>query len=95
MSKMMKRNTMKWRILKYNIIVILGFMTLTTIVFNIAIRVYIENDISQQLHNIAIRAEDTALRKGPDFLSKNGIPPPPKDKKTNGDHALLGDSKSD
>lgn len=76
MRKIMKRNTMKWRILKYNIIVILGFMVMTTVVFNIAIRLYIENDISQQLHNIAMRAEETTLRKGPDFLSKKDGPPP-------------------
>ena len=94
MRNIMKRNTMKWRILKYNIIVILGFMTLTTIVFNIAIRLYIENDISHQLHNIAIRAEDTALRKGPAFLSKEGVPPLPKDKDPFGNSTLTSSSKS-
>lgn len=77
-SKAMKRSTMKLRILTYNILVILGFMALTTIVFNISIKLYIEKDISDQLHNIAIRAEDTALNKGPDFLPMKGDPPPPK-----------------
>lgn len=70
----MKRNTVKWRIFKYNIIVIAGLIALTTIVFNIAIRLYIEGDIKKQLSSIAQQTEYTALHRGPDFL-------PPMDKK--------------
>lgn len=74
--KTVKTNTIKWRILKYNIIIIICFMVLTIIVFNIAIKLYIENDISHQLENIAMRAEETALRRGPDFLPNKDTPPP-------------------
>ncbi|MDF2986206.1 MAG: integral rane sensor signal transduction histidine kinase [Eubacterium sp.] len=83
----MKRNTIKWRIFKYNIIIIIVLIILTTVVFNIAIHLYIESDVTKQLDNIALRAEDTALHRGPDFFSPidnknplNGqnLPPPPK-----------------
>ncbi len=75
----MKRNTIKWRIFKYNIIVIIVLIVLTTIVFNIAIRLYIESDVTKQLNAIALRAEDTALHKGPDFFphGDGDNPPPP------------------
>ncbi|WP_026073681.1 sensor histidine kinase [Acetivibrio cellulolyticus] len=76
----MKRNTMKWRIFKYNIIIIVGLIALTTIVFNIAIRFYIEGDIKKQLSMIAQQTEYTALHKGPDFFpikDKKSPPPPP------------------
>lgn len=76
----MKTNTMKWRILKSNIVIMVGFILLTAIVFNITIRIYMEKDTRQQLLNIASQAEDTALRKGPDFLSGKDAPPPQKDK---------------
>ncbi|KNY29312.1 HAMP domain-containing sensor histidine kinase [Pseudobacteroides cellulosolvens] len=68
----MKRNTIKWRIFKYNIAVIAVLIALTTIVFNIAIRLYIESDVKEQLNSIASRAESTTLRRGPDFFSKEG-----------------------
>ncbi|MDF2597051.1 MAG: integral rane sensor signal transduction histidine kinase [Clostridia bacterium] len=64
----MKRNTIKWRIFKYNIIAILLLIILASVIFNIAVRIYIENDILEQLQKIAARTEDTALRKGPDFF---------------------------
>jgi signal transduction histidine kinase len=68
----MKTNTIKWRIFKYNIIVIIVLIALTTIVFNIAIRLYIESDVKKQLNSIASRAESTTLRRGPDFFSRAG-----------------------
>lgn len=68
----MKRNTVKWRIFKYNIIVIIVLIALTTIVFNIAIRLYIESDVKEQLNSIASRAESTTLRRGPDFFPHEG-----------------------
>lgn len=82
----MKRNTIKWRIFKYNIIIIIVLIILTTVVFNISIHLYIESDVAKQLDNIALRAEDTALHRGPDFFhpidNKNPpnsqiLPPPP------------------
>ena len=75
----MKRNTIKWRIFKYNLIVIFLLIALTTIIFNVAVRLYFEKDILGQLNKIASRTEDTALQKGPDFFPRNGEmhPPPP------------------
>lgn len=76
----MNKNTIKWRIFKYNIIIIIVLIVLTTIVFNIAIRLYIEKDVAKQLDTIALRAEDTTLHKGPDFFAPiNGkdMPVPP------------------
>ncbi|HEY9062553.1 MAG TPA: HAMP domain-containing sensor histidine kinase [Pseudobacteroides sp.] len=68
----MKRNTIKWRIFKYNIIVIIVLIALTTIVFNIVIRLYIETDVKDQLNSIASCAESTTLRRGPDFFPREG-----------------------
>ncbi|WHH58743.1 HAMP domain-containing sensor histidine kinase [Petroclostridium sp. X23] len=78
----MKGNTIKWRIFKYNLIVILLLIALTTAIFNIAVRLYIKNDILDQLNIISSRTEDIALRKGPEFFPKPGeskhkLPPPP------------------
>jgi two-component system sensor histidine kinase CssS len=73
----MKTNTIKWRIFKYNIIVIIMFITLTTIIFNVAVRLYLEKDIVAQLNKIASNAEDTALQHGPDFFLKTPPMPPP------------------
>ncbi len=73
----MKTNTIKWRIFKYNLIVILLLITLVTIIFNIAVRLYFEKDILQQLNKIAQRTEDTALRQGPEFFPDPEKKPPP------------------
>lgn len=73
----MRRNTIKWRIFKYNIIVIVMLITFTTIIFNVAVHIYIENNIVTQLNNIASSAEDTALRHGPDFFPERPPMPPP------------------
>lgn len=75
----MKVNTIKWRIFKYNIIAIVLLIILATVIFNIAVQVYIEKDILGQLQRIAAHTEDTALRKGPDFFPepKQNMPPPP------------------
>ncbi|MDP4095150.1 MAG: HAMP domain-containing sensor histidine kinase [Bacillota bacterium] len=79
----MKRNTIKWRIFKYNIIAILLLIAFTTVIFNVAVRVYMKKDILAQLDKISARTEDTALRHGPDFFPDNGgrTPPPPLDSK--------------
>lgn len=66
----MKRNTIKWRIFKYNIIIIIMLITLTTIIFNLAVRLYLEKDTVKQLNKIASNAENTALKHGPDFFKK-------------------------
>lgn len=73
----MKSNSIKWRIFKYNIIVIIMLITLTTIIFNLAARMYIENDIVEQLNKITSNAEYTALQHGPDFFPNPQQVPPP------------------
>ena len=73
----MKRNTIKWRIFKYNIIIIIMLITLTAIIFNAVIRLYLEKDIVAQLNKIASNAEDTALQHGPDFFPKSDKMPHP------------------
>lgn len=70
----MKRNTIKWRILKYNIIIIIMLISFTTIIFNVSIGIYIKKNIVAQLDKIALNAENTALKHGPDFFKP--IPPP-------------------
>lgn len=73
-----KMNTIKWRIFKYNLIVIVMLITLATIIFNVAIRLYIEKDVISQLNKIASNTEHTALEHGPDAFPGAGmIPPPP------------------
>jgi len=66
----MKRNTIKWRIFKYNLAAIVLLTALTTIIFNVAVRVYFKSDTFTQLSKIATRAVDTALKNGPDFFPK-------------------------
>jgi len=78
----MKRNTIKFRILKYNIMIIVLLIVLTSIIFNVAVRTYLEKDIIRQLDKIAARTEDTALQKGKDIFPKiddSRIPPRPLD----------------
>ncbi|WP_242655058.1 hypothetical protein [Clostridium carboxidivorans] len=53
-------------------------ITLTTIIFNIAIRLYFEKDLFMQLNKIASNTERIALQHGPDFFVKSEkVPPPP------------------
>ncbi|MBX4264289.1 sensor histidine kinase [Clostridium estertheticum] len=80
----MKRNTIKWKIFKYNIIVIVMLITLTTIIFNVAVRMYFKKDILRQLNKIASATEDTALEHGPDFFPGPERMPPPRPKNDNG-----------
>lgn len=75
----MKRNTIKWRIFKYNIIIIVLLIALVTIIFNVAVNFYIKNDILGQLEKIAKRTENTALQRGPDFFPEHGEMKPPPD----------------
>lgn len=78
----MKSNTIKWRIFKYNLIVIIMLIALVAVIFNLSIRFYIEREMMGQLDRIASRTEDTALKRGPDFFKDGkGVtpPPPPRD----------------
>lgn len=77
----MKKNTIKWKIFRYNLNIIFMLISLVTIIFNLSIRLYIEKNIITQLNRIASRTEDTALKKGPDFFQKSDEihPPPPPD----------------
>lgn len=72
----MKQNTIKWRIFKYNIVVIILMIALVTIIFNVAIRLYIERDILGQLNKIASHTEATALKQGPGFFPNPKLAPP-------------------
>ncbi len=76
-----KRNTIKWRIFKYNLIVIVVLIALSTIVSNIAMRFYMENETRKQLALIASGAEATALRRGPDFFPQQERLQPPREMK--------------
>jgi len=79
----MKINSIKWKILKYNIIIIVLLVALTTVIFNIAVRMYFEKDILKQLNKVATHIEETALQHGPDFFPVPGKEPPPKPQTTN------------
>lgn len=68
----MKKDTIKWRIFKYNIIVIILLVSFATVVFNVAVSMYIEKDIVKQLDKIAAHTESTALQRGPEFLLEGG-----------------------
>lgn len=75
----MKKNTIKWRILKYNIALIILLIALTTIIFNVAVRIYIEKNIIGQLNKIALSTENTALEHGPDYFPPQGDKHPQED----------------
>jgi len=77
----MRSNTIKWRIFKYNLIVIVLLIALVAVIFNVTVRLYLENEIMEQLEKIASRTEDTALKQGPDFFPRDrkAFPPPPQD----------------
>lgn len=73
----MKKHTIKWRIFKYNLLVIILLISMVAIIFNFSVRLFLENDILRQLEKIASHTEDIALQKGPDFLPQNKHNPPP------------------
>lgn len=85
----MKRNTIKWRIFKYNLVLIIMLITLAIIIFNVAVRLYIEKDVVSQLSKIASNTEHTALQHGPDvFPGPEMLPPPPLNPKNNSNDIL-------
>ena len=51
-------------------------LILIAVIFNIAIRVYIEKDLLSQLNIIASQAEKAALQQGPNFMPKPRAPKP-------------------
>jgi signal transduction histidine kinase len=60
---------------------------LVTIIFNVAIRFYIEKDVISQLNKIASSTEHAALQHGPDFFPDSGkMHPPPPDLQYHQDH---------
>ncbi len=64
----MKKTTIRWRILKYNVAVILLLMLLTAVIFNVAVKRYFERSITGQMEMIAERTEELALLRGPEFF---------------------------
>jgi signal transduction histidine kinase len=74
----MKQTTIKWRIFKYNLIVIAVLITLVFVAFNVMIRIYFEREVFQQLNTIASHTENTALERGPRiFINPAREPGPP------------------
>jgi signal transduction histidine kinase len=71
----MKSNTIKWRIFKYNLVVIITLIALVAVIFNLSIRVYIEKDLISQLSRISARTEEIALKRGPDIFIFKGKRP--------------------
>ena len=91
-----KRNSIKWRIFQYNIIAIVLQILLTIIIFNVAVRVYIEKDILGQLEKIAANTETTALQHGPNFFpDAHKYPPQNKENNPNDPNKSSTKSKSD
>ena len=80
----MKRNTIKWRIFQYNLLFITMLILLVIIIFNVAIRMYIEKDIISQLDKITSHTVETALRQGPALFNGPRKPAPPADNNNNG-----------
>lgn len=66
----MKRSSIKWRIFKYNLIVIVPVMLLMIVIFNIAVNIYIQREIIDQLTLIGSHTEQKALVHGPDFYPR-------------------------
>ncbi len=73
----MKRNTIKWRIFQYNLLFITMLILLVIIIFNVAIRMYIEKDTISQLDKITSHTVETALRQGPALFNGPRKPAPP------------------
>lgn len=74
----MRKTTIRWRIFKYNLTVILLLMALIAVIFNIAVGRYFERSITGQMERIGDRTEGMALLKGPEFFMTNDsqFPPP-------------------
>ncbi len=64
----MKRNTIALKIFKFNIVLIIMLIILVSLIFNVAVTIYIKNDILSQLQKISQVAEDVALSQGPGFM---------------------------
>ena len=71
------KNTIKGKILNYNISIIIMLIALTAIIFNLSINLYIQKDIKNQLNTLASNAKNTVLINSPDFFPNNNIPPKP------------------
>lgn len=74
----MKKTTIRWRIFKYNLTMILLLMALITIIFNITVGRYFQRSITGQMDLIADRIVEVALLKGPEFFPPEGpgfLPP--------------------
>lgn len=75
-SEFVKNTTVCGRIFKYNLIVILLLMTLTTVIFNVTVGRYFERSITGQMERIAERTEELALLKGPEYFPPKEPPYP-------------------
>jgi Signal transduction histidine kinase len=73
----MKRNTINWRVFKYNLIMLVMLIVLVSIIFNVVVRMYIESDIISQLDKITSHTVNTALHQGPAPNQERRKPPEP------------------
>ncbi|WP_250229752.1 sensor histidine kinase [Anaeropeptidivorans aminofermentans] len=71
----MKRHTIRWRIFKYNLIMISMLIVLVSITFNIVVGMYMERDVISQLDKITIRTVNTALHQRPSQFPEFKRPP--------------------
>lgn len=67
----MKKNTIKLKIFKSNLIIIFSFAILVFIFFNFAIQSYLKTDILNQLKKISMKAQITIFKQDPNFFSIN------------------------
>jgi len=73
----MKKTTIKWRIFKYNFIVIILLILTVAITFNIAGRAYMRNEIIGQLDKISEKGENAIFEQAPKLMDGHGRPGPP------------------
>lgn len=61
------KKTIRWRILKYNLVVVFAIICLTSIIFNVAIRWYLKQEMMGQLNRIATLTEHAILKPAPNI----------------------------
>lgn len=72
----MKKTTIKWRIFKYNFIVIVLLILMVAITFNIAGRAYMRNEIIGQLQKISEKGESAIFEQAPKLMNGHDRPAP-------------------
>lgn len=65
----MKKTTIKFRIFKYNFIVIILLIIMVAVTFNIAGRAYMQNEILAQLEKISAQGENEIFQQAPKLVN--------------------------